>query len=168
MLAYQLQAASIGCLHQIAKQGPMLDCLFYQLFECQTEAYGMVMLVRKRLCFTSTQMRTLYSHTDLIFIYIPAFVTTPTSVNATLGSTATFTCSATIGTIDWRVNGSLLTELNRTNIKTSYVEGTHFMNLPATKEYNNTAVVCEVILRGPLSITISDPAVLRVQGMFCL
>ena len=42
------------------------------------------------------------------------------------------------------------------------------MNLSATKEYNNTAVVCEVILRGPLSITISDPAVLKVQGMFCL
>ena len=113
-------------------------------------------------------MRTLYSHTDLFFIYIPAFVTTPTSVNATLGSTATFTCSATTGTIDWRVNGSLLTELNRTDIKTSYVEGTHFINLSATKEYNNTAVVCEVILRVPLSITASDPALLRVQGMFCM
>ena len=126
----------------------------------------MVMLVRKH---TSTYMSTLYSYTDLIFIYIPAFVGTPTSVNATLGSTATFTCSATTGTIDWKVNGSLLTELNRTDIKTSYVEGTHFMNLSATAEYNNTAVVCEVILRDPnLRIETSDPAVLRVQGMFCL
>ena len=115
------------------------------------------------------ELLTLYSaHTDLNSICISAFVTTPTSVNATLGSTATFSCSATTGTIDWRVNGSLLTELNQTDIKTSYVEGTHFMNLSATEEYNNTAVVCEVILRVPLSINTSDPAVLRVQGMFCM
>ena len=107
-----------------------------------------------------------YHCTNVVFI--TAFVSTPTSVNATLGSTATFNCSATAGTIDWRVNGSLLTEVNLTDVKTSYVEGTHIMKLSATEEYNNTAVVCEVILRGPLSITISDPAVLRVQGMFCM
>ena len=113
-------------------------------------------------------MRTLYSHTDLVFIYIPAFVTTPASVNATLGSTATFNCSITTGTISWMVNGSLLTELNTHDIAISSVGSTFSLHLQATEEYNNTLVVCEVLIRVPLSIATSDPAVLRVQGMFCL
>jgi len=105
-------------------------------------------------------------YTDIV--YVAEFVTTPTSVNATLGSTATFNCSAT-GIIYWIVNGSLLTELNQSDITTTYVGRTHFMNLSATKKYNNTAVVCEVILHDPiLRIESSDPAVLRVQGMFCM
>ena len=99
---------------------------------------------------------------------IPAFVSTPSSVNATLGSTATFSCSATTGIIVWIVNGSLLTELSQTDVTTSYEGRTHFMHLSATKEYNNTVVVCEVITPNPLSIETSDPAVLRVQGMFCM
>ena len=66
------------------------------------------------------------------------------------------------------VNGSPLTQLNQTDITTSYDGRTRFMNLSATKEYNNTVVVCEVITRNPLSIETSDPAVLRVQGMFCM
>ena len=41
--------------------------------------------------------------------------------------------------------------------------------MSATKKYNNTVVVCEVILRDPILHTeSSDPAVLRVQGMFCM
>ena len=39
------------------------------------------------------------------FIYMAEFVITPTSVNATLGSTATFSCSATAGHLTWIVNG---------------------------------------------------------------
>ena len=107
------------------------------------------------------------SVTLILTCYIPAFLSTPTSVNATLGSTATFNCSAT-GILYWTVNGSLLTELNQSDITTSYDGRTHFMNLSATEEYNNTAVACEVILSDPSSINRSDPAVLRVQGMFCL
>ena len=98
----------------------------------------------------------------------PAFIITPTSVNATLRSTATFNCSVTTGTIDWRVNGSLLTELSTHDIAISKVGTTFSLHVQATEEYNNTLVVCEVILRDPLSINRSDPAVLRVQGMFCL
>ena len=113
-------------------------------------------------------MRTLYSHTDLIFIYIPAFVTTPASVNATLGSTATFNCSATTGTIDWRVNGSLLTELSTHDITISKVGSTFSLHVQATEEYNNTLVVCQLVIHDPLSINRSDPAVLKVQGMFRL
>ena len=96
---------------------------------------------------------------------------TPTSVNATLGSNATFNCSANATTVtyDWLVNGSRLTELNnQSDISTSYDGGTHSIYLPATEEYNNSVVVCEVVIRDPLSVETSDPAVLRVQGMFCL
>ena len=56
-------------------------------------------------------------YTDIV--YVAEFVSTPTSVNATLGSTATFNCSAT-GIFYWIVNGSLLTELNQSDITTSY------------------------------------------------
>jgi len=110
----------------------------------------------------------LHENLTLDFLF-PAFVTTPTSVNATLGSNPTFTCSATTGTIDWRLNGSLLTELNRTNIRVTSSGSTFSLHVPATEEYNNTVVVCEVILRDPfLHIEASNPAVLRVQGMFCM
>ena len=92
-------------------------------------------------------------------------------MNATLGSTATFNCSvnATRVTQGWLVNGSWLFQLSQPDIFTGYDGRTHFLQVPATEEYNNTAVVCEVILRDPiLRIESSDPAVLRVQGMFCL
>ena len=110
----------------------------------------------------------LHENLTLDFLF-PAFVTTPTSVNATLGSTVTFTCSATTGSVGWLVNGSLLTELNRTDIRATSSGSTFSLHVPATEEYNNTVVVCEVILRDPiLDIEASSPAVLRVQGMFCM
>ena len=97
----------------------------------------------------------------------PAFISTPTSVNATLGYTATFNCSATTGTIVWLVNGSLLTELNALDIRATSIGGAFFLHIPATEEYNNTVVACEVVIRDPiLRIETSDQAVLKVQGMF--
>lgn len=104
----------------------------------------------------------------LAFIYILAFISTPMPVTATLGSTATFNCSAT-STITWIFNGTVLEELNALDIKTSYLGRTRSLHVPATEEYNNTAVVCEVVIRNPmLRIESSDPAVLRVQGTFCM
>ena len=95
-------------------------------------------------------------------------VSTPTSVNATLGSTATFNCSsnATRATFAWLVNGSPLSELN--NGITAHQDGkSHSLHIPAREENNNTSVVCELIIRDSvLSLVVSDPAVLRVQGMF--
>ena len=109
---------------------------------------------------------TLCSHSDLIF-YISAFLSTPTSVNATLGSTATFNCSvnATRVRYFWLVNGSPLSQLNQSDISSIKDGRTHLLQVPATEEYNNTVVECEVIIR---DLQTSDPAVLRVQGMFCL
>ena len=92
-----------------------------------------------------------------------AFVSTPTSVNATLGSTATFHCSATTCLIGWQVNGSLLSELSAPNITAWQVGNTGFLQIPATKEYNNTVVVCILAIVGGDDL-FSDPAVLQVQG----
>ena len=89
---------------------------------------------------------------------------TPTSVNATLRSTATFTCSASTGGIVWIVNGSLLTELNTRDITTSNDGNTFSLHIPATEEYNNTEVTCAIAILGGEDLY-SDPVVLKVQGM---
>ena len=104
-------------------------------------------------------------------IHFSAFVTTPTSVNAILGSTATFNCSATAGAVVWMVNGSLLTQLNtdNTDIRTSSVGPTFCLHIPATEKYNNTNVVCRLAIPGVKEDDLySDPVVPRVQGMFCM
>ena len=102
------------------------------------------------------------------FCFYLAFVSTPTSVNATLGSTATFNCSATAGAVDWMVNGSLLTQLN-TDITTSSVGPTFCLHIPATEKYNNTNVICRLAILGENGDDLySDPVVLRVQGMFSM
>ena len=103
------------------------------------------------------------------FVYIAAFVSTPMSVNATRGSTATFSCStnALTGTFAWFFNGSLLGQLNTPDITARQVGRTSFLHVLAKEEYNNTSVVCELIVHDPvLSAERSDPAVLKVQGMF--
>ena len=92
------------------------------------------------------------------------FVSTPTSVNATLGFTATFNCSADAGVIGWIVNGSLLTQLGAQDISISQVAMTSVLHVPATEEYNNTVMVCVLAILGG-NDRYSDPAVLRVQGM---
>ena len=99
------------------------------------------------------------------FFYNPAFITTPTSINATLGSTATFNCSATTGAVGWLVNGSLLTELNTPDITIRTIGRTFFLHVPAREEYNNTFVRCVVVIRGGNTLY-SDPVTLKVQGMF--
>jgi len=96
--------------------------------------------------------------------FISAFVSTPTSVNATLGSNVTFNCSVTTGGVAWIVNGSLLSELNISDITASQVGQKFFLHVLATEKYNNTVV------RGALAILggddlYSDPVVLKVQGM---
>ena len=96
---------------------------------------------------------------------IPGFISTPTSVNATLGSTATFNCSVTTGTIAWILNGSLLSQLNAADITASQVENTFFLHVPATEEYNNTVVLGAVAILGGDDLY-SDPVVLKVQGMY--
>jgi len=93
------------------------------------------------------------------------FIITPTSVNDTLGSTATFTCGATRGSINWIVNGSTLPELNRTDILQGTVSPTVIsLSIPATEEYNNTNVLCSIAIRG-VGFLDSDLVVLQVQGI---
>ena len=103
------------------------------------------------------------------FVYIAAFVSTPMSVNATQGSTATFSCrtNAPTGTFEWIINGLLLGQLNTPDTTAQRVGRTSFLHVLAKEEYNNTSVVCELTVRDPLRSTeFSDPAVLKVQGMF--
>ena len=94
-----------------------------------------------------------------------AFVSTPTSVKATLGSTATFNCSVTTGLIGWILNGPLLSQLNAADITASQVGRTFSLHVPATEEHNNTVVQCALAIFGGSDLY-SDPVVLRVQGMF--
>ena len=92
-----------------------------------------------------------------------AFVSTPSSVNATLGSTATFHCSATTGAAVWIVNGSLLSELTAPDITASQVGWTFFLHIPATEQNNNTVLRCALAILGGDDLY-SDPVVLSVQG----
>ena len=113
-------------------------------------------------------MQPVYYYTDIVCT--AEFVSTPMSVNATLGTIATFNCStnATRFSIVWLVNGSLLTELND-GITAQQVRKYHFLDIPAREEYNNISVVCQLIIRDSvLSAESSAPAVLKVQGMFCM
>ena len=97
-------------------------------------------------------------------VAIPEFVSTPTSVNVTFGSTVTFSCSVIAGMVTWEVNGSQLSELNAPDIsETLAPRNTFSLHIPATEEYNNTVVVCSVALIRGENLR-SDPAVLRVQG----
>jgi len=92
-----------------------------------------------------------------------AFISNPTSVNATLGSTATFSCSASTGGIIWLVNGSTVSELNITDITTNTTGDTSSLHIPATEQYNNTNVICSVAIHA-VGFLDSDPVVLQVQG----
>ena len=92
-----------------------------------------------------------------------AFVSTPSSVNVTLGSTATFNCSATTGAVVWIVNGSLLPELTAPDITVSQVGQKFFLHIPATEQNNNTVLRCVLVILGG-DVLYSDPVVLRVQG----
>ena len=90
------------------------------------------------------------------------------SVNATLGSTATFNCStnATGVTFTWLVNGSGWIGLNA-GITAQQNGRAYFLHIPAREEFNNISVVCELTIRGSVrSVVLSAPAVLKVQGMF--
>ena len=106
-------------------------------------------------------------HTELhvhVHIYntTAAFISTPSSVNATLGSTVTFSCSVTTGTVAWIVNESL-PELNAPDITAIQIGSTFFLQIPATEKYNNTNVTCAVAVLGGDDLY-GDPVVLRVQG----
>ena len=101
---------------------------------------------------------------NMFLFHISAFIVTPTSVNATLESTATFTCSASRGLVGWIVNGSLFTELDTTDVTANSASKTSTLHIPATEEYNNTEVTCAIAILGGEDLY-SDPVVLKVQGM---
>ena len=111
----------------------------------------------------------LYCHDfSNVFVLIAEFVDIPTSFNATLNSTATFSCStnALTGTFAWIVNGLLLPQLNTPDVTALTVGGTSFLRILAKEEYDNSTVVCELTVRDPVRSTeFSDPAFLRVQGI---
>ena len=95
----------------------------------------------------------------------PEFISTPTAVNTTLGSTVNFNCSVTTGVVVWIFNGSLLSELNAPDITAYQIENTFVLHVPAIEEYNNTVVTCAVAILGG-DDKHSDPVLLRVQGRF--
>ena len=97
-------------------------------------------------------------------IVVPKFNITPTSVNATLGSNATFNCSVKAGVVVWIFNGSQLSQLNLGDIRAYQVQNIFCLMVPAIVKYNNTEVVCSAtIAQG--NDTYSDPVILRIQGI---
>ena len=86
------------------------------------------------------------------------------SVNATLGSIATFSCSASRGLVGWTVNGLEFRDLNSTDITANTTGKTSNLYIPVTREYNNSNVTCYNAIRG-VGFLESEPAVLQVQGM---
>jgi len=109
----------------------------------------------------------LMHHLPDVFFYITAFSSTPKSVNVTLGSTATFSCSATTGAVVWIVNGTPFTQLNTSDIRTRNNGRT--LHVKAEEEYDNLNLTCAVlyIYDSGSENLLSDPAVLRVQGIVC-
>ena len=80
-----------------------------------------------------------------------------------MGSTATFNCSVTTGVVFWLVNGSQLSELLILDIKARQVGRTFFLTVPATVEYNNTVVMCMLVVFGRDDLY-CDEVILMVQG----
>ena len=64
------------------------------------------------------------------------------------------------------VNGRLLSELETPGVIARSRGSTFFLQVPAVMEFDNTVVICEVIILDPFSIETSDPAFLGIQGMF--
>jgi len=93
-----------------------------------------------------------------------SFIITPISVNATLGSIATFSCSVSRGLVGWTVNGLELRDLNSTDITANTTGETSNLYIPATREYNNSNVTCYNAIRG-VGFLESEPAVLQVQDI---
>ena len=100
-------------------------------------------------------------------VHIAEFVSTPASINTTLGSTAIFNCSVTTGTVVWIINGSVLSDAPKPDITAEQVGRMFFLDVPAIEEYNNTVVQCALAILGGDDLY-SDPVILRVQGMFCV
>ena len=98
------------------------------------------------------------------FFYIPGFVLIPTSVNATLGSTATFNCNATAGFVGWIVNGSHPSHRTTPDIRAIIVGSTSSLHVPAIEKYNNMNVTCIIFTRRHDQL-LSGPVFLRIQGM---
>ena len=119
-------------------------------------------------CCLSTHMKMKASYAIFwlsVFVYISEFVSTPTSINATLGSTATFSCSVTTGAIVWVFNESQLSELLVSDIKASQVGDTFFLHVPAKVEYNNSVVTCILVILGGDDLY-CDEVLLMVQGTY--
>jgi len=107
----------------------------------------------------------LCGHVNLcFFFYISAFIVTPTSVSAPLGSIANFTCSASMGLVGWTVNGLHLRDLNQMDVTANTTGRLSTLYIRATEEYNNATVICTVV-NPEGEFLDSDPAVLRVLGM---
>ena len=83
---------------------------------------------------------------------------------------AEFFCRAEADAVAWTVNGISLTQLDDPNIvagEGSLVDGvrTEILRITADVQYNNSVIQCLSFTIGE-GETISDPALLMVQGMY--
>lgn len=105
-------------------------------------------------------------------MFLPAILSAPESVNAPLGATVKFICTATADFMDWRVDGRNALDImikmrgfhstvysvdSATNLKTGV------LTAPALEGNNNTIVKCIATNDRPFSLDISN-ATLLIQG----
>ena len=109
-------------------------------------------------------------NSSVVFPVHAGFIQTPTSLNTTLGSVVEFKCVTTGLSVIFTVNGTPASEQeiyqeHNITFKTQPLSGQSIegiLSIPATKENNNTEIVCRVITSSDDEF--SDPVELKVQG----
>ena len=90
------------------------------------------------------------------------FIDTPSSVNATLGSRAKFTCSICEDFISWLVNGSkteqLINTVNINGVKSST------LSILVSEDFNNSMIECGYYSVSTGERNYTKPVTLQVQG----
>ena len=105
----------------------------------------------------------------MVCIFHLAFLLAPDPLNVTVGAVAEFFCRADGDGVFWRVNDISVNQLNDPNIQRALgtvVDGitTERLRITTDVQYNNSVIQCTSFTIGE-GETLSDPALLMVQGM---
>ena len=104
-----------------------------------------------------------------LYFFFVAFLQVPESLNVTVGAVAEFFCRADADGVIWTFNNISVNTLDDSNITPddgSVVDGvrTRILRITADVQHNNSVIHC-VSVSISEGNTLSDPALLMVQGM---
>ena len=105
----------------------------------------------------------------MVCIFFLAFLQVPDPLNVTVGAVAEFFCRADADAVFWTVNNISVIQLDDPNISPDngpLVAGfrTQILRIITDVQYNNSVIQCSSFTSGQ-GETLSDPALLMVQGM---